>query len=97
MMQNAGTLWGDLLKGNHVQEVRFTINGIEYGHSRIASARIIRSCMQTLSIGNAVSATLELSFFPVGSIPPMAEIICEMRLKEVTEDIYVEYKKITRN
>ena len=88
-MQSVSTLWNELFTSNANREVRFTINGIEYGSSRIVSARIERGCMDSLSIGNAVSASLNLSFFPVSDIPRMAEIVCEVRLKEPITDIYV--------
>lgn len=95
-MQSVSTLWNELFTSNANRDVRFTINGIEYGSSRIVSARIERGCMDSLSIGNAVSASLNLSFFPVSDIPRMAEIVCEVRLRDSVADVYVgdEYSNV---
>lgn len=89
-MQSVSKLWEELLASDAAREVRFTINGVTYGHDRIVSARKLRSGMQTLSIGEACAASLELSFFPQGYIPPAAEILCEVRLRENVKDIYLK-------
>ena len=89
-MQSVSKLWKDLLAADAAREVRFTINGVTYGHDRIVSARKLRRGMETLSIGEACAASLELSFFPQGYIPPAAEILCEVRLRENVKDIYLK-------
>lgn len=89
-MQSVSKLWEDLFAADAAREVRFTINGVTYGHDRIVSARKLRSGMQTLSIGEACSALLELSFYPQGYIPPAAEILCEVRLRENVREIYLK-------
>lgn len=88
-MQSVSSTWEGLLAADAEREVRFTINGVTYGHDRIVSARKLRREMETLSIGEACAASLELSFFPVGHIPPAAEIRCEVRLREGGDNLYI--------
>lgn len=88
-MQSVSSTWEGLLAADAEREVRFTINGVTYGHDRIVSARKLRMEMETLSIGEACAASLELSFFPVGHIPPAAEIRCEVRLRESGDNLYI--------
>ena len=88
-MQQTSELWKSLFASGANRGVRFTINGVKYGGDKIVSARIIRSGMDRLAIGNAVAASLELSFFPAGDIPRMAEITCEVRMQQSATDIFV--------
>lgn len=88
-MQSVSSTWEGLLAADAAREVRFTINGVVYDHRRIVHKRIHRVEMETLSIGEACAAALDLSFFPVGHIPPAAEIRCEVRLREGGDDIYI--------
>lgn len=60
-------------------EYRVFIGGAEYGVKDIESAVIESPLFDKLSAGNACSAQLEISFWPFGTVPRMAEIIPQAR------------------
>ena len=60
-------------------EYRVFIGGTEYGMKDIESAAIESPLFDKLSAGNACSAQLEISFWPLGTVPRMAEIIPQAR------------------
>lgn len=60
-------------------EYRVFIGGTEYGMKDIESAVIESPLFDKLSAGNACSAQLEISFWPLGTVPRMAEIIPQAR------------------
>ena len=80
-MQTVSALWTTLLANSRHFEFKATINGVDYGHDKIVSYEIKRAAFDKLSIGNAVASTLEMSFFPAGTIPKMAQINCYVRAK----------------
>ena len=92
-MQTVSALWTTLLTDSRLIEFKATINGVDYTHSSIVSYEIKRSAFDKLGIGNAVASTLEMSFFPSGTIPTMAQINCYIRAKAAydTELVTDEY------
>lgn len=60
-------------------EYRVFIGGTEYGMKDIESAVIESPLFDKLSAGNACSAQFEISFWPLGTVPRMAEIIPQAR------------------
>ena len=92
-MQTVSALWTTLLTDSRRIEFKATINGVDYGHDKIVSYEINRAAFEKLGIGNAVASTLEMSFFPSGTIPTMAQINCYIRAKAAydTELVTDEY------
>lgn len=92
-MQTVSALWTTLLTDSRLIEFKATINGVDYGHDKIVSYEIKRAAFEKLGIGNAVASTLEMSFFPSGTIPTMAQINCYIRAKTAydTELVTDEY------
>lgn len=56
-------------------EYKVDIAGVEYGMKDIMSADIEHPLFDKLSVGNACSAQLTISLWPIGTIPRMAKII----------------------
>ena len=54
---------------------KFDIAGTEYGMENVQSAKIEAPLFDSLSAGNACSAELEISFWPIADVPKMARII----------------------
>lgn len=79
-MQTVSDNWNTLLSSKHSVEFKAVIAGKTYDYSSISSAKITKSMMQNLSIGNANAATLTMTFKPAGNIPKAAKIECYVRL-----------------
>lgn len=56
-------------------EYKVEIGGVTYGMEKIQSASIEHPLFDKLSVGNACSAELEISFWPTETVPRMAMII----------------------
>lgn len=56
-------------------EYKVSIGGVEYGMGDIESVSIEAPLFDKLSVGNACAAELNMTFWPLGSVPRMAEII----------------------
>lgn len=56
-------------------QYKFNIAGIDYGMTDVKSVKHISPLFDTLSVGNACSAELEITFWPNEQIPTMAKII----------------------
>lgn len=66
-------------------EYRVFINDVEYGKSDIASCQIEFPLFDTLSVGNACSAEIEMEFWPKGIIPRNAVIVPKAKESEDDE------------
>lgn len=88
-MQTVSATWTSLLSGSYTAEFKCVINGVTYDHASIASVSITKLMMDSLSIGNACSATLEMQFRPSGTIPTQAQIQCYVRLTDNKDLIVV--------
>ena len=88
-MQTVPAKWNDILAGDYQVDFKAVISGKTYTYGEIKSARITKSMMDKLTIGQATSAMLDMVFEPDGTIPTAAEIKCYIRLKgygnEVTD------------
>ncbi len=84
-MQATSQLWQSLWSGGNARlETVAVIEGTEY--TAISSPVISRALMQDdLSVGNAVSATCQLSLLTDDSIPRAAEVRIKMRLSDGTQ------------
>lgn len=56
-------------------EYKVSIGGVEYGMGDIESVSIEAPLFDKLSVGNACAAELNMTFWPLGEVPRMAEII----------------------
>jgi hypothetical protein len=56
-------------------EYKVSIGGVEYGMGDIESVSIEAPLFDKLSVGNACAAELNMTFWPLGPVPRMAEII----------------------
>ena len=81
-MQTVPAKWNDILAGDYQVDFKAVINGKTYTYGEIKSARITKSMMDKLTIGQATSAMLDMVFEPNGTIPTAAEIKCYIRLKD---------------
>lgn len=81
-MQTVPAKWNDILAGDYQVDFKTVINGKTYTYGEIKSARITKSMMDKLTIGQATSAMLDMVFEPNGTIPTAAEIKCYIRLKD---------------
>lgn len=81
-MQTVPAKWNDILAGDYQVDFKAVINGKTYTYGEIKSARITKSMMDKLTIGQATSAMLDMVFEPDGAIPTAAEIKCYIRLKD---------------
>lgn len=81
-MQTVPAKWNDILAGDYQVDFKAVINGKTYTYGEIKSARITKSMMDKLTIGQATSAMLDMVFDPDGTIPTAAEIKCYIRLKD---------------
>lgn len=79
-MQTVPSSWNGMLAGNCQIEFKAVIAGVEYDYSKIKSAQVSKSMMDKLTIGQAVSAQLDMVFLPSGSVPQSAKIECYIRL-----------------
>lgn len=79
-MQTVPAKWNDILAGDYQVDFKAVINGKTYTYGEIKSARITKSMMDKLTIGQATSAMLDMVFEPNGAIPTAAEIKCYIRL-----------------
>lgn len=79
-MQTVPAKWNDLLAGDYQVDFKAVISGKTYTYGEIKSARITKSMMDKLTIGQATSAMLDMVFEPNGTIPTAAEIKCYIRL-----------------
>lgn len=88
-MQNTSDLWKSLINTGKV-EFKAVINGLEYTYADIAKATISLNLFgQSFSLGNACSATLDMTFKPAGVIPTMAKIECYVRYNDGLDTIFV--------
>ena len=95
-MHETSPLWKQILaEPNHRKEVKATINGNEYGESRIINASVSGKLFDAPGIGNASARTLKLDVMPpelpFGAIPPMSEIRCFVRLVSADGQRVSEY------
>lgn len=81
-MQTVPAKWNDILAGDYQVDFKAVISGKTYTYGEIKSARITKSMMDKLTIGQATSAMLDMVFEPDGAIPTAAEIRCYIRLKD---------------
>lgn len=79
-MQTVPSTWGMTASAYHDAEFKAVINGVTYTYADIKSASITKSMMDKISIGQAVSAELDMVFKPNGTIPSAAKIECYVRL-----------------
>ena len=61
---------------------KFNIAGTEYSMSDVQSAKLEAPLFDKLSVGNACAAELEISFWPIGDVPKMAQIISYVLLND---------------
>lgn len=81
-MQTTSATYDALLAAGAPKEVRAIIAGTTYGQNKIVSATIRASLMeQAATIGNAVAKQLDITLRNYGSIPRMAQIQVQFRLK----------------
>lgn len=73
-MQNTSSAWKAAFLGQHVTMFKAVIAGETYEYPDIKTCDIHRFMMDTLSIGNAASSTLDMVFYPKGPIPRAAKI-----------------------
>lgn len=88
-MQTVPAKWNDLLAGDYQVDFKAVINGKTYTYGEIKSARITKSMMDKLTIGQATSAMLDMVFEPNGTIPTAAEIKCYIRLANYDPTIII--------
>lgn len=88
-MQTVPERWNDILAGDHIVEFKAVINNVTYTYSSIKSASIQKSMMDKLTIGQAVSAQLDMVFKPTGTIPTSAQIDCYIRLSNAAQTIVI--------
>ena len=86
-MQTVPAKWNDILAGDYQVDFKVVISGKTYTYGEIKSARITKSMMDKLTIGQATSAMLDMVFEPDGTIPTAAEIKCYIRLKDYGEEV----------
>lgn len=86
-MQTVPAKWNDILAGDYQVDFKAVISGKTYTYGEIKSARITKSMMDKLTIGQATSAMLDMVFEPDGTIPTAAEIKCYIRLKDYGEEV----------
>ena len=88
-MQTVPGKWNNLMMSEHIVEFKAVINGVTYTYGEIKSASIQKAMMDKLTIGQAVSAQLDMVFAPRGTIPTAAEIKCYIRLANTEPTIFV--------
>ena len=88
-MQTVPAKWNDILAGDYQVDFKAVINGKTYTYGEIKSARITKSMMDKLTIGQATSAMLDMTFEPNGAIPTAAEIKCYIRLANYDPTIII--------
>ena len=88
-MQTVPAKWNDILAGDYQVDFKAVINGKTYTYGEIKSARITKSMMDKLTIGQATSAMLDMVFEPDGTIPTAAEIKCYIRLANYDPTIII--------
>lgn len=88
-MQTVPAKWNDILAGDYQVDFKAVINGKTYTYGEIKSARITKSMMDKLTIGQATSAMLDMVFEPNGAIPTAAEIKCYIRLASYDPTIII--------
>lgn len=86
-MQTVPAKWNDILAGDYQVDFKAVISGKTYTYGEIKSARITKSMMDKLTIGQATSAMLDMVFEPDGTIPTAAEIKCYIRLKDYGDEV----------
>nr|DAJ41229.1 MAG TPA: hypothetical protein [Caudoviricetes sp.] len=86
-MQTVPAKWNDILTGDYQVDFKAVISGKTYTYGEIKSARITKSMMDKLTIGQATSAMLDMVFEPDGTIPTAAEIKCYIRLKDYGDEV----------
>lgn len=88
-MQTVPEKWNDLMMSEHIVEFKAVISDVTYTYGEIKSASIQKAMMDKLTIGQAVSAQLDMVFVPQGTIPTAAEIKCYIRLASAEPTIFV--------
>lgn len=88
-MQTVPAKWNDILAGDYQVDFKAVINGKTYTYGEIKSARITKSMMDKLTIGQATSAMLDMVFEPNGAIPTAAEVKCYIRLANYDPTIII--------
>lgn len=85
-MQNVSQLFNTILSGAYEVEHRFIIDSTTYTQSDVIGEPIINaSLFDKYGIGNCVAKTLDLEIIPKGTIPRMAQIKVQMRVKNTTQ------------
>lgn len=56
-------------------QYKFDIAGVEYGMTDVSAVKLEHPLFDKLSVGNTCSAELDITFWPKGDIPKMAQII----------------------
>lgn len=79
---NWNSLWSRLEEEDVILETRAVIGGISYTGGRIISCKAYPAAFDSLAIGQAVSAQLDLSFVPLGAVPKAAKIQLSARLTD---------------
>ena len=88
-MQSVPAKWNEIIAGDHKYEFKAVINGHTYTHAEIKSASVAKSMMDELTIGQAMSAQLNMVFKPSGTIPPAAPIACYIRASNDSPTIVI--------
>lgn len=88
-MQTVPEKWSEILATDHIVEFKAVINGVTYTYGEIKSASIQKAMMDKLTIGQAVSAQLDMVFMPQGTIPTAGEINCYVRLSNTDPTVLV--------
>ena len=86
-MQTVPAKWNDILAGDYQVDFKAVISGKTYTYGEIKSARITKSMMDKLTIGQAASAMFDMVFEPDGTIPTAAEIKCYIRLNDYGDEV----------
>ena len=81
-MQTVSQTYADLLAADARREIKAVIGGVDYGEDKLVSVEASVSLMQTLAIGNAVAAQIDLAIWNPGQIARMAEIDLYVRLND---------------
>ena len=89
-MQTVSNLYKEILAGEHEAEIKLDVAGVEYGPDKVISVNSNQKIYEiTPGIGNAVASQLDVSFYVNTAaasydIPPMAEVIPYVRIKNAT-------------
>lgn len=86
-MQETSALWQQLVRDpNSLREYRAIIAGTTYGEDSLANIQLQRSLFPDRPvIGSCVAGEIDITLYPLGTIPTMAEIEVDCRLVNDTQ------------